>query len=391
MGPLAGIRVIELGGIGPGPFCGMMLADMGAEVVRVERKSAPAGSPVSIDPLLRSRKSIALDLKQPRGLDALLRLVDWADALIEGFRPGVAERLGFAPEVCLARNAKLVYGRMTGWGRNGPLATAAGHDINYIALAGVLHAIGPDGGKPVPPLNLTGDFGGGGMLLAFGMVCALLQARQSGKGQVVDAAMVDGALAQMALSFGMLAAGNFPAGTGQSLLAGGMPFYDTFETADGRYVAIGALEPQFFRLLLKMTGVSEQDFADAGVHSMADTPSLARDANRAKWPKLRRRLEQVFSSKTRDEWCAILEGSDVCFAPVLNLDEVSEHPHIKARASVIEIEGVAQNAPAPRFSVTEPDTPTPPPRSGEHSDEVLAAAGFSDAEIQLLKDLRAVS
>jgi alpha-methylacyl-CoA racemase len=385
-GPLTGLRVIEVGGIGPGPFCGMMLSDMGAEVIRVERGSDAADSPPSVDPLLRGRRSIALDLKNPQGVEALLRLVDRCDALFEGFRPGVAERLGIGPAVCLARNAKLVYGRMTGWGQQGPLATVAGHDINYIALSGALHAIGTAGGKPVPPLNLVGDFGGGGMLLAFGMVCALLEAQRSGKGQVVDAAMVDGALAQMSLSFGMLAAGQYPDGPGRSPLAGAMPYYDTYQTADGQFVAIGSLEPQFFQLLMEATGIPLADFSDAGVGSLADLPTIARDVNRAKWPPLRSLLERAFRSKTRAEWCALLEGTDVCFAPVLALAEVAEHHHIKARNSVIEVAGVPQNAPAPRFSRTQPGTPQAPRPRGQDTDELLALAGYTNAEILALRD-----
>jgi len=386
MGPLCGIRIIELAGLGPGPYCGMMLADMGAEVIRVERKAAPNDSPASRDPTLRSRKSIALNLKHPLGVDALLRLVDGADAMYEGFRPGVVERLGIGPDVCLARNPKLVYGRMTGWGQSGPLAQVAGHDITYIALSGVLHAIGTAGGKPVPPINLVGDFGGGGLLLAFGMLCALLEAGRSGKGQVVDAAMVDGAVTQMAMSFGMLAAGQFPMGAGKSVLAGAAPFYDTYETADGRYIAVGALEPQFFRLLLELTGIPFEDFHDAGIVDLTDFSSLTRDVNTAKWPELRRRLTAAFGSKTRDEWCAVLEGTDVCFAPVLTLAEVKEHPHIRARGSVIEIEGVIQNAPAPRFSRSQAVDPAAPPREGRDTVSVLSASGFTENEIRVLQE-----
>ncbi len=385
MGPLKGISVIELAGLGPGPYCGMMLADMGAEVIRVERKRAAEGSSASIDPMLRNRKSIVLNLKNPRGVDVLLRLLDRSDALFEGFRPGVVERLGIGPDVCLARNPGLVYGRMTGWGQDGPLARAAGHDITYIALSGALHAIGPGGGKPVPPLNLVGDFGGGGLLLAFGLVCALLETRRSGQGQVVDAAMVDGALAQMAMSFGMLASGQFPPGPGESVLAGAAPFYDTYETADGRFIAIGALEPQFFRLLLKLTGIPATDFGDAGIAELSDHATLARGINTSKWPELRRRLTAAFSSKTRDEWCAIMEGTDVCFAPVLTLAEVDQHRHIKARGSVIDIEGVTQNAPAPRFSRSRPDTPAAPRRAGQDTDSVLSAHGFGAEELRSLR------
>lgn len=391
MGPLQGIRVIELAGLAPGSHCGMMLADMGAEMIRVERKGAGGDAPPSIDPLLRGRHSIALNLKHPLGVKTLLRLADGADALFECFRPGVVERLGIGPDICLARNPKLVYGRMTGWGQQGPLARVAGHDINYIALSGVLDAIGPKCGKPAPPLNLVGDFGGGGMLLAFGIVCALLEARQSGKGQVVDTAMLDGALAQMAMSFGMLAAGQFPPGAGESPLAGVAPFYDTYETADGRYVAVGALEPQFFRQLLELTGIPADLFDDAGISFVKDGPSLMGEVNRAKWPELRRQLAAAFRSRTRDEWCAVMEGADVCFAPVLTLAEVPHHPHIQARGSVIEIGGVKQNAPAPRFSRTSANTPAPPRIDGQDTDSVLAACGFSKTEIQALRDEGAVS
>jgi alpha-methylacyl-CoA racemase len=359
----------------------MMLADMGAKVIRVDRSSARPDSPVPTDPLSRSRKSIALDLKNPRGVEVLLRLSDQADALFEGFRPGVAERLGFGPDVCLQRNARLVYGRITGWGQDGPLAHAAGHDINYIALSGALHAIGVAGGKPVPPLNLVGDFGGGGMLLAFGMVCALLQAQRTGVGQVVDAAIVDGALAQMAMSFGIMAVGLFYGQPGGHALAGAAPFYDTYETADGRFVAIGSLEPQFFRLLLEKTGIPHAGFVDAGFHS----PYSA--MNTEAWPELRRQLSAAFRQKTRDEWCAIMEASDVCFAPVLTLAEVHHHAHNQARQAVIKIGGVVQNAPAPRFSVTKPGQPSPPPRHGQDSDSVLQTLGFSGAEVlELRKD-----
>jgi len=381
LGPLSGIRILEITGLGPGPFCGMMLADMGAEVIRVDRSSARPDSPAPTDPLARSHKSIALDLKNPRGVEVLLRLASQSDGLFEGFRPGVAERLGFGPDVCLQRNARLVYGRITGWGQDGPLAHAAGHDINYIALSGALHAIGVAGGKPVPPLNLVGDFGGGGMLLAFGMVCALLQVQRTGIGQVVDAAMVDGALAQMAMSFGLMAVGLFSGQPGAHALAGAAPFYDTYETADGRFVAIGSLEPQFFKLLLEKTGIPPAGFADAGFHSLYSA------MNSDTWPELRHRLAAAFRQKTRDQWCALMEGSDVCFAPVLTLAEVHTHAHNQARKAVIEVAGVMQNAPAPRFSVSTTGKPTPPPRHGQDSDSVLSTLGFSGTEIlELRKD-----
>jgi len=379
MGPLAGLRIIELGGIGPGPFCGMMLADMGADVVRIDRMDAVSTETTPNDPLLRSRTSIALDLRQPRAVEVVLRLADDAAALFEGFRPGVAERLGCGPEVCLRRNPKLVYGRITGWGQEGPLARTAGHDINYIALAGALHAIGPPGGKPVPPLNLVGDFGGGGMLLAFGLVCALLETQRSGQGQVVDAAMVDGTLAQMALSFGMLAADWFPLQTGASTLAGAAPFYDTYATADGRFVAIGALEAKFFTRLLELTGIPPEAFADAGFRG------VSQPMNSAKWPQLRQRLEHAFRQKTRDQWGAIMAGTEVCFAPVLTLQEVHDHPHHRYRDAVIEVDGVWQNAPAPRFSRSRTARPTAAPEAGRDTAAVLKSCGYSPAAINELQ------
>ncbi|MFQ5624913.1 MAG: CaiB/BaiF CoA transferase family protein, partial [Paracoccaceae bacterium] len=353
MGPLAGLKIIEVTGLGAAPYCGMLLADMGAEVIRVDRPLSPAALPAGADPLIRGRRSVALNLKTEAGVAALLRLVERADALFEGFRPGVAERLGFGPDACLERNPRLVFGRLTGWGREGPLAQAAGHDINYIALSGALHSIGRAGQKPVAPLNLVGDFGGGGMLLAFGMVCALLEAGRSGQGQVVDAAMLDGAASLMSMFFGFAAAGGFDDSTGSHLLGTAAPFYDTYETADGKYVAIGSLEPRFFAQLLELTGLDAQRFAAAGfcgVGAAIDT---------ALWPELREALEAAFRGKSRDEWCRILEGTDVCFAPVLGLSEVHRHPHNRARDTLVEIGGVRQPAPAPRFSRTRPATPVP--------------------------------
>jgi alpha-methylacyl-CoA racemase len=365
MGPLTGLKIIELAGIGPGPFCGMMLSDMGAEVIRVDRKSSRPGS--SKDVLARNRQSIAVDLKSPEGVATVLRLVESADALFEGFRPGVTERLGLGPDDCMARNPKLVYGRMTGWGQDGPLAQAAGHDINYIALTGALHAIGRKGERPVPPLNLVGDFGGGGMLLAFGMVCAMLEAQQSGKGQVVDAAMTDGASTLMAMFFSMSAAGAFTDQRGTNLLDGGAHFYDTYETSDGKYVCIGSIEPQFYALLLEKAGLDPERFA----------PQM--DASR--WPELKQALSDAFKTKSRDEWCEIMEGSDVCFAPVLSVFEAPEHPHNKARQTFVEVDGVIQPAPSPRFSRTSPEIRHSARAAGEDSHAVLAAAGFSSDEI----------
>lgn len=372
-GPLTGLRVIEVAGLGPGPFCGMMLGDMGAEVLRIDRPGTSAQQ--QLDPLCRNRRSLLLDLKSPRGVGVLLRLVDGADALFEGFRPGVAERLGFGPEDCFARNPRLVYGRVTGWGQDGPLAGAAGHDINYIALAGALAGIGEPGGAPVPPLNLVGDFGGGGMLLAFGLVCALLEARQTGKGQVVDAAMIDGSNALMATFHGMRAMGLYDDRPGTGFLSGAAHYYGTYETRDGKYVAIGPLEPQFYALLIEKAGLDPARFAS---HGFRMEPG---QAAREDWVALRAELARVFRSRTRDEWCALLEGSDACFAPVLTGPEAARHPHHVARRSFIEVGGVLQHAPAPRFSRTPPGTPQAPPLPGHDSQDVLRAAGFDATEI----------
>ncbi|NIP16578.1 MAG: CoA transferase [Pseudomonadales bacterium] len=370
MGPLHGFRIVELAGIGPGPFCGMMLSDMGAEVIRVDRISGGANRPKDV--LARNRRSIAVDLKSPAGAETVLRLVEKSDALFEGFRPGVTERLGLGPEDCWARNEKLVYGRMTGWGQEGPLAQAAGHDINYIALAGALHAIGHSGDRPVPPLNLVGDFGGGGMLLAYGLVCGLLEAQKSGKGQVVDAAMVDGAAALMAMFFSMGAAGVFKDERGTNLLDSGSHFYDTYETKDGKYVCIGSIEPQFYALLVEKAGLDPERFA------------AQMDASR--WPDFKRELTEVFKSKTRDEWCEIMEGSDVCFAPVLSIFEAPEHPHSQARNAFIELDGVVQPAPAPRFSRTEVAASHGARAPGEDSVAVLQDCGFTGNEIARLRE-----
>ncbi len=374
MGPLAGLRLIEIAGIGPGPMAAMLLGDLGADVIRVDRLR-PA-DPVRFDDPRhavheRSRRSIALDLKQPGGAEIVLRLVAGADGLMEPFRPGVAERLGIGPQPCLARNPRLVYGRMTGWGQEGPLAKTAGHDINYIALTGVLAAIGPPGGKPVPPLNLVGDYGGGGMLLALGMVCGLLEAARSGRGQVVDAAMVDGAALLFGAVFGMHAAGMWRDRRGANLLDGGAPFYDTYETKDGLYVAVGSIEPQFYTLLLEETG-------------LAGDASLPGQMDRDSWPAMKQRLAAIFRTKTRAEWCAIMEGSDVCFAPVLSAAEAPHHKQAVARAAFVDIEGVAQPAPAPRFSRT-PPVARVAPRRGEHTDQVLAETGFDTDEIARLR------
>ena len=369
MGPLKGLRVIELAGIGPGPFCGMMLSDMGAEVVRVDRLPAP-GARRGRDVLARNRRSIAVDLKKPAGVDVVLQLVETADALFEGFRPGVAERLGVGPEPCLARNEKLVYGRMTGWGQDGPIAQAAGHDINYIGLAGALHAIGEPGGKPVPPLNLIGDFGGGGMLLAFGLVCGMLEAARSGKGQVIDAAMVDGAASLMAMFFSLAGRG-FQTERGANLLDGGAHFYNTYETADGEHICVGAIEPQFYAELVAKAGLDAERFR----------PQM--DAEQ--WPAFKEELTRVFKTKTRDEWCAIMEGSDVCFAPVLSIAEAPAHPHNRHRATFVEVDGVTQPAPAPRFSRTEAQIAHPARIAGEDTRAVLTDIGLDAAAINALE------
>jgi len=368
MGPLKGIRVVEFAGIGPGPFCAMMLADMGADVVRIDR-AVGGGTPGLRDPktdiMNRGRRSIALNLKDPADVETALALVERADALIEGLRPGVMERLGLGPETCLERNAKLVYGRMTGWGQDGPLANAAGHDLNYIALSGALHPMGDPARPPDPPLNLVGDFGGGGMLLAYGIVCALLEAKNSGKGQVVDAAMTEGSGALMTLIYGMHAAGLWADRRGDNMLDGAAPFYGCYECADGKYVSIGSIEPQFHALLMEKTGITDFD------------PSQQHD--KARWPEQKEKLREVFKSKSRDEWCAIMEGSDVCFAPVLSLTEAPGHAHNKARGAFVTIEGIAQPAPAPRFSRTAAATPASPPLPGEHTDEILAEWGVASA------------
>jgi alpha-methylacyl-CoA racemase len=373
MGPLHGLKVIELAGIGPAPFCAMMLADMGADVIRVDRVAAGPDDPAPVDCLLRNRRSIALNLKSSAGVDALLKLIDGADALIEGFRPGVMERLGLGPDVCLGRNPRLVYGRMTGWGQAGPLASAAGHDINYIALTGALHLIGERGRKPVPPLNLVGDFGGGGMMLLAGLLAALLEAGRSGKGQVVDAAMVDGTIALLAFFFAARAAGPFHDATGEQMLAGAAPYYGTFETKDGKYVALGAIEPQFHALLLEKLGVDKK-FLAGGF-----------PAGRELWPEAEAAIAAAVRTRTRDEWVSILEGTDACFAPVLTLAEAALHPHNVARGNFIEVDGVQQNAPAPRFSRSPSPPVAAPHRAGADTEAVLREAGFSPEQILALR------
>ena len=382
MGPLTGLRVIEMASIGPGPLCAMLLADLGAEVLRIDR-TEPSGLGVSMDVKFdvsgRNRRSVALDIKQAAGRDAALRLIDRADVLIEGWRPGVAERLGLGPEACQARNPGLVFGRMTGFGQTGPLAQAAGHDLNYIALTGALHAIGAGSGggaggqnKPVPPLNLVGDYGGGALYLAFGLLAALFERSRSGQGQVVDAAMVDGASSLMSIFFGMAASGAWNVEQrAANLLDGGAPFYDTYATADAKWVSIGALEPKFFAELVQRIGLEDN--------------YLKRQYDRRCWPEMRQAITALIAAKTRDEWSALLEGTDVCFAPVLTLTEASAHRHALARGGHIEVGGVTQPAPAPRFSRSQPGQPTPAVKAGTHTDTVLAEAGFSPDEISALR------
>jgi alpha-methylacyl-CoA racemase len=373
-GPLDGVKVVEFAGIGPGPFCGMLLSDLGAEVVRIDRKTGPVGgSRPTVDRFsvtARGRRSIALDLKNPDAIETCLKLIEQADIVFEGFRPGVMERLGLGPDVVLKRNPKIVYGRMTGWGQFGPLAQAAGHDINYIALTGALHAIGTDE-KPVPPLNLVGDFGGGALYLAFGMLAALTHARTTGQGQVVDAAMTDGAASLLAMFYGFRALGMWSGERRNNMLDGGAHFYDTYRCSDGNWIALGSIEPQFYALLVEKAGLSD--------------PQFKNQMNRAEWPELREKLAAVIAAKSRDEWCAIMEGTDICFAPVLTLDEAPKHPHNQARQTFVEVEGVMQPAPAPRFSATPGAVQAPPPGIGAHTEAALADWGFDAAAIEALK------
>ena len=381
-GPLSGYRIIELAGIGPGPFAAMMLADMGAEVVRVERANAvkgPAPGTPHYDVLLRGRRNIAIDLKHPDGVATLLDLVASADGLIEGFRPGVMERLGIGPDVCLDRNPRLVFGRMTGWGQSGPYAEAAGHDINYISLAGALAHFGRAGQAPVPPLNMVGDFGGGGMFLAFGVVCALLETQRSGVGQVVDAAMVDGSAVLMSMFWSFKTVGAFDENQrGTNLLDTGAHFYDVYQCADGEYVSIGSIEPQFYAELLRLA-------------ELDDDPEFAKQMDKSAWPHLKQRLSDLFATKTRDEWCSLMEATDVCFAPVLTMSEAAQHPHNVERGTFIEIAGTIQPAPAPRFSRTAAEITIPPAHPGQHTAEILRDWGFDAARIDALIASRAVA
>jgi alpha-methylacyl-CoA racemase len=373
-GPLAGVKIVEFAGIGPGPFAAMLFADMGAEVLRIERRGT-ARRPLSLlnagpfDVLNRGRRAVAVDLKRPAGVEVALRLAEQADGLIEGFRPGVMERLGLGPDVCLSRNPRLVYGRMTGWGQTGPLAHAAGHDINYIALSGALHAIGTRE-QPLPPLNLVGDFGGGALLLAWGMLAALWEARNSGLGQVVDAAMTDGAALLMAMIYGVKAGGLWSNERGANLLDGGAPFYGAYACADGKHLAVGPIEPQFYRTFMEKAGI--------------DDPDLAGQYDLSNWPLQREKLAAILVTRTRDEWCALLEGTDACVSPVLDLDEAPQHPHNQARGAFVVVDDVLQPAPAPRLSRTPGAIRSAPPLAGQDTEVVLREWGFTQEEVEAL-------
>ena len=382
MGPLAGIKIVEIAGIGPGPYGAMLLADLGADIIRIDRSSGvnafgqgPSAEPPA-DLLARGRRSVAVDLKHPDGVATVLDLVAEADVLIEGFRPGVMERLGLGPDVCLERNPKLVFGRMTGWGQDGPYASAAGHDINYIALAGALEPLGRAGEQPTPPLNLVGDFGGGGMMLAFGVCAALVEVARSGQGQVIDAAMIDGAASLMTMTWSFKHMGIWADERGTNMLDTGAHFYDTYETADGKYVSIGSIEPQFYAELLRLTGI--------------DPESLPKQMDKGQWPALKARFAEVFKTKTRDEWCEIMEHTDVCFAPVLSMDEAPQHPHIAQRETFTEVAGLVQPAPVPRFSRTPGTIERPPPHAGQHTEDALEAWGIAPERIAELKASKAI-
>ncbi len=371
-GPLAGLKVVEFAGMGPAPFCSMLLADLGAEVVRIDRAllSGKAAENARLQFLNRNRRSIVIDLKRPEGVATALRMVGHADVLIEGFRPGVMERLGLGPDACLEVNPRLVYGRVTGWGQDGPFAQVAGHDINFISVVGALHAIGPRNSPPVLPLNLVADFGGGALYLAFGIVSALLESRHSGKGQVVDAAMVDGTASLLTSLFGSLARGEWQDARGDNLLDGGRPWYAVYETSDGLYVSIGAIEPQFYARLIELLGLDAAQVPDRAV--------------RENWPALRELFASTFRSRTRDEWCALLDTEEVCFSPVLSAREATAHPHVRERGVFVDVAGTLQPAPAPRFSRTVAAMRLPPPLPGEHTEDVLRMWGFSPAEVHEL-------
>lgn len=362
-GPLSGLKIIEFGGIGPGPFCGMLLSDLGADVIRIDRARASQPSNVTD----RGRRSVALDLKSPEAIEICLGLIEKADALFEGFRPGVMERLGLGPDIAFARNPKLIYGRLTGWGQTGPLAHAAGHDINYIALSGALHAIGPKG-KPAPPLNVVGDFGGGSLYMALGLLAGVIHARETGEGQVVDCAVTEGAASLMALFYSFIAQGYWRDEREANIIDGAAPFYDTYQCADGGWISLGPIEPQFYALLLEKTGI--------------DDPIFQNQRDRELWPAQKEKFAAIFAQRTRDEWCALLEGTDACFAPVLNLKEAPQHPHNRAREAFIELDGITQPAPTPRFSRTPGAVQGPPPALGAHTLEALADWGVDAGSLK---------
>ena len=367
-GPLKGMRVVEFAGLGPAPFCGMLLSDLGADVIRIDRRDAKPAAPHQVTH--RGRRSVALNLKDPRAKELCLDLMGRAEIVFEGFRPGVMERLGLGPDIALKKNPKLVYGRMTGWGQDGPLAQAAGHDINYIALTGALHAIGTKE-RPVPPLNLIGDFGGGSLYLALGLLSAVLHARATGQGQVVDAAMVDGAASLMSYFYGFWAEGVHTAERGSNRLDGGAHFYDVYQCSDGKWIALGSIEPQFYALLREKAGLAD--------------PAFAAQLDRTQWPALKVKLAKIIAVKSRDEWCALMENTDVCFAPVLEIDEAPKHPHNVERATFVEVEGVVQPAPAPRFTLTPGAVQGPPPEIGAHNVSGLRDWGLASDYIQDLQ------
>ena len=366
MGPLTGIRVVEMAGIGPGPFTAMMLSDLGAEVIRVDRLSHK-GTGHRANVLNRGRKSIAVDLKNPRGVETTLRLIEQADVVLEGFRPGVMERLGLGPEKCLSVNPRLIFGRMTGWGQTGPLSQAAGHDINYISIAGALGAMGYADRPPAPPLNLVGDFGGGAMYLLTGILAALVERATSGQGQIIDAAMTDGTASLLSPFFGLMAMNMWTTDRFSNRLDGGAFYYGSYECSDGKYISIGSLEPQFYALLLEKAEITDPEFQE--------------QLDAAAWPAKREKLNQLFKTRTRQQWCDIMEGTDVCFAPVLDLKEAPTHPHNIDRKTFVELDGVVQPAPAPRFSRTQGEIQGPAAMAGEHTREVLSAWNFTDQEI----------
>jgi alpha-methylacyl-CoA racemase len=374
-GPLDGLRIVELAGLGPAPFCAMMLADHGAEVIRIDRTG---GFIPPFDILSRSRKSIAVNLKSAEGIEIIRELIKTADGVIEGFRPGVCERLGLGPDVLLSDNPKLVYGRMTGWGQNGPLAHAAGHDINYIALSGALHTCGRSDGQPTPPVNYLGDFGGGGMMLAFGMVSALLAVKSGHAGQVIDCAMTDGSALLTAMTWGFYNAGHWDDSTGVNLLDTGAHFYDTYATKDEKWISIGAIEPQFYAQLRSLTGLETDQAFD-------------KQMTKADWPTLKAKLAEVFRTKTCQEWCEIMEGTDVCFAPVLSLQEATQHQHNIARETFIKVGGFTQPAPTPRYSVSQNANPKPPPKVGHDTNEVLINIGLTQDKIDGLRKIGAIA